>query len=120
MSTAKVTIAVPNFNRVLLLQICLESILSLVDEDQLDAAAFSHREWIHFIEKNGDYWDLPSDDHHAIDGLERLQSLGAMTIVFGWPAFWWLDYCSGLRDYLETYYRLVAKNTRFKAYRFLP
>jgi glycosyltransferase involved in cell wall biosynthesis len=38
----------------------------------------------------------PPDDDVAIRELDRLRRAGASFIVFGWPAFWWLDHYAGL------------------------
>jgi hypothetical protein len=35
---------------------------------------------------------------------------GVSFIVFGWPAFWWLDYYSGLHRHLRSSSRCVVHN----------
>lgn len=67
---------------------------------------------IPFLEKNGLYWGPPSDDAIAIDEFERLRREGASCIVFGWPAFWWLDYYTQFNHYLRTKFRCVLDNDR--------
>jgi hypothetical protein len=57
---------------------------------------------IPFLERNGDYWGPPADDDTAIHELRRLQSEGADYVVFGKPAFWWLEYYARFRDYLNS------------------
>lgn len=67
---------------------------------------------IPFLERNGQYWGPPPDDETAITEFERLRQAGASFIVFAWPAFWWLDYYSGLRDHLRSNFRCVLENER--------
>jgi Glycosyl transferase family 2 len=58
----------------------------------------------------------PADDDAAIREIETLRGSGAKMIVFGWPSFWWLDYYSGMRDYLNRNFRCVMKNSRLMAF----
>lgn len=67
---------------------------------------------IPFLEKDGIYWGPPADDAIAIKEFERLHSAGANFIVFGWPAFWWLDYYAEFHRYLRTKFRCVLDNER--------
>ena len=85
----------------------------LVDEDQwgTDEVVASHRR-IPFPERDGQYWGPPPDDETAIRELERLRQYGASFMVFGWPAFWWLDYYAGLHHHLRSEYRCVLENER--------
>lgn len=92
----------------------------LVDEDQLDSAAFAGRRVFRFIDEDGYFWGLPSDDDHAIRELERLRADGAAFIVFAWPAFWWLDHYAGLREYLQNHYPVAANSSRCIAFRLIP
>ncbi|HEX2476600.1 MAG TPA: hypothetical protein VHK01_17740, partial [Lacipirellulaceae bacterium] len=55
-----------------------------------------------FVERNGAYWGPPADDDSAIRELIRLQRQGIDYVVFGKPAFWWLDYYARFRDYLNS------------------
>jgi hypothetical protein len=85
----------------------------LVDEEQWGIAGdFANCHSIPFLEREGQYWGPPPDDVTAIRELERLRRSGAHFIVFGWPAFWWLDYYSELRDYLYSEFNCVLKNSR--------
>jgi hypothetical protein len=54
------------------------------------------------MERNDTYWGLPEDDDAAIRELQRLQRRGAEYVVFGKPAFWWLDYYVGFLHYLSS------------------
>ncbi len=89
-----------------------ESFFILVDEAKLESKIFARWCTIPFLEKNGLYWGSPSDDHTAISELERLRKAGANFIVFGWPAFWWLDHYTELNHYLRERYRCVLQNDR--------
>ncbi len=84
----------------------------LVDQNQWGSQLVTDRRLVPFLERDGQYWGLPPDDKTAIRELERLRGSGANFIVFGWPAFWWLDYYSGLGNYLSTKFRCVLRNSR--------
>jgi len=89
----------------------------LVDEEPSGIArVITKRRVIPFLEKDGQYWGLPLDDETAIQELERLRTAGATFIVFAWPAFWWLDYYVGLRDYLKSKFRCPLSNGRVVAF----
>jgi glycosyltransferase involved in cell wall biosynthesis len=96
------------------LQIAIEEIAGLipaqnsfilVDQDQWGLKMIPDRHFIPFLERDGKYWGCPPDDDTAIRELNRLRKGGANFIVFGWPAFWWLDYYGDLRDHLTTNFR---------------
>ena len=84
----------------------------LVDEAQWGIDGVADRHAIPFLERNGQYWGPPPDDATALSELERLRCSGASFIVFGWPAFWWLDYYSELHRQLCSQCRCVLKNSR--------
>jgi hypothetical protein len=65
---------------------------------------------IPFLEKDGQYWGSPPDDTTAIHELERLRAAGARSIIFVWPAFWWLKFYSKFHAHLKTSYRLVRRD----------
>lgn len=66
------------------------------------------RKAIPFLEKGGAYWGAPEDDQTAIREFERVRSSGASLIVFGWPAFWWLEYYSAFAQYLYSQFPRIA------------
>src|SRR5262249_33266829 len=66
----------------------------LVDQEVFRNELAAGRRAIPFLERDGRYWGVPSDDATAIEELKRLRRSGASFIVFGWPALWWLDYYS--------------------------
>lgn len=70
------------------------------------------RRCIPFLEKDGAYWGNPSDDAAAIGELERLRETGASFIVFVSSTFWWLEYYTGLRDYLRAQFPCGRENER--------
>ena len=85
----------------------------LVDEEQWGRnKAFANYHTVPFLERNGRYWGPPSNDDTAIRELERLRETGANYIVFGWPAFWWLDHYTGLRQHLRSNFRCLLDNDR--------
>lgn len=87
--------------------------LILVDDAQWKANEVARdRHVIPFLERDGQYWGAPPDDDTAISELERLRQSGANFMVFASPAFWWLDYYSGLQEYLRSRFRLLEENER--------
>lgn len=84
----------------------------LVDENQWDPEIPPEFHSLPFLEHDGQYWGAPPDDQTAIRELERMRQAGASFIVFGWPTFWWLDYYSGLRNYLGSNFRCALRNSR--------
>jgi thioesterase domain-containing protein len=84
----------------------------LVDQCEWGSSILADRSAIPFLEHDGQYYGLPSDDETAIREFERLRRTGAKFIVFGWPAFWWLDYYGRFGRYLYSKFRCVLKNDR--------
>jgi glycosyltransferase involved in cell wall biosynthesis len=89
----------------------------LVDEDNWGdgwgrSEVVSDRRSVPFLERDGLYWGPPPDDETAIKEFERLRQTGANFIVFAWPAFWWLDYYSGLARHLRSQFSCVLENER--------
>ena len=84
----------------------------LVDDEAFRHALSDGRAVLPFLEQDGQYWGPPPDDETAIRELERLREAGAHFIVFGWPAFWWLEYYSGFHGYLRAHYRCILENDR--------
>jgi hypothetical protein len=83
----------------------------LVDQDEWGTEeTIWGRRSLPFLERGGEYWGNPQDDATAVRELERLRSAGASFMVFGWPAFWWLDYYAGLHHHLRSNYRCVLRN----------
>ena len=62
----------------------------------------------------------PPDDETGIRELQRLRRAGAAFVAFGWPAFWWLDYYTGLRDHLRANHRCVLENDRVVVFDLRP
>ncbi len=86
--------------------------LILVDENQWGCEMLPKFDALPFLEHEGQYWGAPLDDEMAIQELERMRQAGASFMVIGWPAFWWLDYYSGLRNYLRSNFRRILDNSR--------
>lgn len=83
----------------------------LADENQWGPGkAGNFRRCIPFTEHKGQYWGLPADDASAIIEIERQRESGAAYIVFAWPAFWLLDYYSGMHNYLQSHYKCLKRN----------
>jgi protein-S-isoprenylcysteine O-methyltransferase Ste14 len=85
----------------------------LVDQDKWGTDELvAGRRRIPFLEREGQYWGPPEDDETAIRELERLRQAGAGFMVFGWPAFWWLEHYAGLQRHLRSRFRCVLENGR--------
>ncbi|NMG21206.1 glycosyltransferase family A protein [Brasilonema bromeliae] len=92
----------------------------LVDENQWGFDILPQFHPLPFLEHEGQYWGPPSDDQTAIRELERMRDCGASFMVIGWPAFWWLDYYSKLRNYLSSNFRCVLHNSRLVVFDLQP
>lgn len=92
----------------------------LVDENQWGSEILPQFHPLPFLEHEGQYWGPPSDDQTAIRELERMRDCGASFMVIGWPAFWWLDYYSKLRNYLNSNFRCILHNSRLVVFDLQP
>jgi O-methyltransferase len=92
----------------------------LVDEQQLVTALAAGRRAFPLFERDGVSWGRPSDDAAAIEELERGRRAGARFIVFAWPAFWWLEFYTGLASYLRTHFPCALDNERLVAFDLRP
>lgn len=88
----------------------------LVDDGDWSMLPDERRRPIPFLERNGEFWGPPSDDAEAIAELERLRTAGASYLVFGFPAFWWLDYYAGFADHVAGSFERVAETKDLLAY----
>jgi hypothetical protein len=84
----------------------------LVDEETFGGQVGAGHRRIPFLEREGQYWGAPVDDQTAIRELERLRQAGAEFMIFGSPAFWWLEYYAGLHEYLGSQFPCVLRNER--------
>jgi hypothetical protein len=64
------------------------------------------------LECDGQYSGPPSDDESAIGEVEQLRRAGASFIVFGWPAFWWLECYTEFSGYLRARFPCPLENER--------
>jgi len=91
--------------------------LVLVDEAQWlspwgESGVISGRRTLPLVEREGQYWGRPEDDATALSELARLRESGAGWLVVAWPAFWWLDYYTGLFKHLRSRFRCLLENER--------
>ena len=89
----------------------------LVDQRWLVDTPVPDRVGLLFNERDGEYWGNPEHDESAIGEIERLREQGARYVVFVEPAFWWLEYYVGFRQYLQDNYCCVCKTDRLIAFR---
>ncbi len=87
----------------------LDEPVILVDEEQI-RTTLPHRRTIPFLEKEGQYWGVPSDDATAIRELKRLRKAGAKFLAFTWATFWWLDHYSAFHRYLRSTFKRTRKS----------
>jgi hypothetical protein len=90
----------------------------LVDEQELNVGEVAlGRRVIPFLEREGIYWGAPADDATGVAELERMRrQFRPSFIFFAWPAFWWLEHYTGLRQYLWTHFPCVLQNDRVVAF----
>ena len=88
----------------------------LVDHEVFREDVAATRTALPFLEHDGEYWGPPADDETAIAELERLRREGASFVVFGSPAFWWLDHYARLAEHLRERYPCVLDNDRLVAF----
>ena len=84
----------------------------LVDDDRLGDLPVRDRRAIPFLERGGMYWGAPADDASAVSELERLREARPHSLVFAWPAFWWLDEYGGFAEHVSRSYARVFANER--------
>jgi glycosyltransferase involved in cell wall biosynthesis len=82
----------------------------LVDGGSWGMSPDAKRQPVPLMERDGQFWGAPIDDHAAISELERLRMTGYEYIVIAWPAFWWLDYYEGFNEYLCRNFECVTRN----------
>jgi|GEM_PF-7049330 len=90
----------------------------LVDQDEWARKAPPGRVAVPFLERDGTYWGPPADDATAIRECQRLQKAGAGYLVFGWPAFWWVEHYSSFYQHLLAHSSCLMKNERIEVFRF--
>jgi glycosyltransferase involved in cell wall biosynthesis len=90
----------------------------LVDDDQWACTSIDGRRALPLVERDGQSWGEPADDASALDELQRQIGRGARSIVFAWPAFWWLDHYRGLADHLRMRARCTLQNERIIVFAF--
>jgi glycosyltransferase involved in cell wall biosynthesis len=89
----------------------------LADEDEWATEGLvAGRPCLPFPERDGQYWGRPASDEDALWELDRQRQAGANYIVFGWPAFWWLDHYRRLGQRLRTGYRTLLDNDQVVAF----
>jgi len=87
------------------------SVCILVDENHWGEARNKlNRPILPFLERDGQYWGLPTDDETAIRELKRMRTAGAEYLIFPWHSFWWLDHYKAFNDYLRTSFSCTAEN----------
>jgi len=94
--------------------------LILVDQAEIGAGILSGRDGATLIERRGEYWGPPADDHEALLELDRMHCTGRNYVVFGWPAFWWLEHYARLHNYLHTTAQCVLDNERLVVFALPP
>jgi glycosyltransferase involved in cell wall biosynthesis len=97
-----------------------ESSIILVDQGSFGNTFFPGGRTMPFLERNGCYWGCPPDDETAIREFERLRLAGAEFIVFGWPAFWWLDHYAELNRHLRSRFRCSLENRQLVVFDMRP
>ena len=90
----------------------------LADEEQwATGGEVAGRRAIPFPAIEGVYWGPPADDASAIAELENQRRAGINTVIFGWPAFWWLEHYGGLSAWLGARGQRIFSSPRLVAFR---
>ncbi|MEO7685212.1 MAG: class I SAM-dependent methyltransferase [Gemmatimonadaceae bacterium] len=84
----------------------------LVDSGQWVTEPVPGRRTLPFLEREGEFWGLPSDDAEAIREVERMRIGGARLIAFTSNSFWWFEHYAKFRNHLESGSRRVLSNER--------
>jgi hypothetical protein len=84
----------------------------LVDNNEWGVEQQPNFQALPFLEHDGQYWGAPPDSQTAIQELERMRHESASFLVIGWPAFWWFDYYSEFRNYLNSKFPSILRNSR--------
>jgi glycosyltransferase involved in cell wall biosynthesis len=93
-----------------------DDLVILVGEPWFGSDPLVSRRTLPFLERDGEYFGLPASDDQAIRELERMRNEGATLLVFGWPAFWWLDHYDKLHHYLGSEFSLVLETRHLIAF----
>ena len=97
------------------------SSLVLADEDQWGLGGqIEGRRAVPLVERDGVYWGRPAEDEQAVAELRRQISSGARYVVFGWPAFWWLEHYPALAQFLASSARCLLRNDRVAIFAMPP
>ena len=88
----------------------------LVDEEQF-RSELTTDSVIPFLEKDGQYWGVPSDDATAIRELERLRAAGAKSVAFVYSTFWWLESYPEFHAHLDRHYTVARRNKNLLVFR---
>jgi hypothetical protein len=72
----------------------------------------SHRPYLPFLERDGQYWGAPPDDETATAELERMRQEGSRFIAFASPAFWWFETYPQFDHYLRSNFPCILDNER--------
>jgi hypothetical protein len=120
-STAELEAAVTELKRLERLQLAEQEIAAaippkstfiLVDQEGSTTLVTRDPRVPVLFEKDEQCWGPPRDDETAIQEVERLRQAGARFLVVTWPAFWWLDYYSGLHQHLRSRFPCLLDNER--------
>jgi hypothetical protein len=89
-----------------------EATFILVDEGEFIRKGFPRRKAIAFLERDGQYGELPVNDAEAIQEVETIRRQGAAFLIILWPAFWWLEYYKEWNQYIRSRFHCIEENER--------
>ena len=91
--------------------------LILIDEDGFGRGFARGRHRLSFMKGDGGDWGAPADDATALAEFEHLlKSRQPDYIVFGWPAYWWLDHYPKFAGHLRSSFPCVMENERLTVF----
>jgi glycosyltransferase involved in cell wall biosynthesis len=92
--------------------ICAGEVFLLADDGQWGPEYVWGRRPVPFLEHEGGHGGPPHNDAEAIEELVRWRQEGAGFLVFGWPAFWWLEHYAVFHRHVSERFPCVLKNDR--------
>ena len=88
----------------------------VVDDNSWGHELFAGYNVMAFMEHDGESWGAPSYGQSRIRDVGRQRLSSGHYIVIGWPAFWWLDFYSTLREHLQSWHRCILRKNRLIVY----
>ena len=93
-----------------------DALVVVADDGDPTALYYSRRKGWHFL-RDGMFMGYPRDSQQAIMQLEQWRTEGASYLGFTQYAFWWFEYYTGFKEYLEARYQRVQETQDYLIFR---